>query len=51
MIDNKLLTLIALSENGSYTKTAENLHLTQPARLSAHQGVRERIGDHHFQPD
>ncbi|HRT82945.1 MAG TPA: LysR family transcriptional regulator, partial [Oscillospiraceae bacterium] len=31
MIDGKLLTLLAVSELGSYTKAAEKLALTQPA--------------------
>ena len=31
MIDNKLETLIAVSETGSFTKAAQLLHLTQPA--------------------
>jgi DNA-binding transcriptional LysR family regulator len=31
MIDNKLETLIAVSETGSYTRAAQSLHLTQPA--------------------
>ena len=44
MIDNKLLTLIALSENGSYTKTAENLHLTQPAVSQHIKGLEKELG-------
>jgi len=31
MVDSKLKTLLVLNENGSYTKTAEILHMTQPA--------------------
>jgi len=31
MLDNRLLTFIELCETGSFTRTAENLHLTQPA--------------------
>lgn len=31
MIDNRHLTFLSLCEIGSYTKTAETLHLTQPA--------------------
>jgi len=44
MIDNKLLTLIALSENGGYTKTAENLHLTQPAVSQHIKGLEKELG-------
>lgn len=31
MLDNKLRTLLTLLSVGSYTKTADALHLTQPA--------------------
>ena len=31
MIDNKIKTLLAVVELGSYTKAAEKLNLTQPA--------------------
>jgi DNA-binding transcriptional LysR family regulator len=44
MIDNKLLTLITLSENGSYTKTAEILHLTQPAVSQHIHGLEKELG-------
>ena len=44
MLDSKVLTFLEVAAQGSYTRAAENLHLTQPAvtqqihRLEEHYG-------------
>ena len=46
MLDSKVLTFLEVAAQGSYTRAAENLHLTQPAvtqqihRLEEHYGQR-----------
>ena len=46
MLDSKVLTFLEVAAQGSYTRAAENLHLTQPAvtqqihRLEEHYGVK-----------
>lgn len=44
MIDNKLETLIAVSELGSYTKAAQSLSLTQPAVSQHIKALEEELG-------
>jgi LysR family transcriptional regulator, transcriptional activator of the cysJI operon len=44
MIDNKLETLIAVSELGSYTKAGESLHLTQPAVSQHIKALEKELG-------
>src|SRR5574344_205934 len=44
MIDNKLETLIAVSELGSFTKAAQSLSLTQPAVSQHIKALEEELG-------
>jgi len=44
MIDNKLETLIAVNELGSYTKAAQSLSLTQPAVSQHIKALEEELG-------
>lgn len=44
MIDNKLLTLIAVAETGSYSKAARQLSLTQPAVSTHIKQLEEELG-------
>jgi LysR family transcriptional regulator, transcriptional activator of the cysJI operon len=44
MIDNKLETLIAVSELGSYTKAAQSLSLTQPAVSQHIKALEAELG-------
>lgn len=48
MVDAKIRTLLALSELGSYTKTAEALSLTQPAVSHHIKLLEEEFGIHIF---
>ena len=44
MIDNKLETLIAVNELGSYTKAAQSLSLTQPAVSQHIKALEQELG-------
>jgi DNA-binding transcriptional LysR family regulator len=44
MIDNKLETLIAVNQLGSYTKAAQSLSLTQPAVSQHIKALEEELG-------
>lgn len=51
MIDNKLITLISLSQTGSYTKTARLLSLTQPAITQHIKALEKELGITIFEKD
>ena len=51
MVDPKVKTLITLLEVGSYTRTAEELHLTQPAVSHHIRQLEQEYGIKIFGPD
>ena len=50
MLDSKMITLLELERAGSYTKAAQDLHLTQPAVSRHIRLLEEQLGIKIFQP-